>query len=239
MRRGFFAFQPSSSKLKMNCHTETLLEVASRLSTNIPKAVPMIGAEDREELLQDGLAIAVNLQQSARKAGKKVTAGNLAHYTLLHLRAGRRSTGCRANDVLHPACQLKGSARVQSMDVPVNESEHGEEPLTLHDCLAADADDPATTAARRMDWATVMESLDQTAKAILAALAEGRELTLLVKLLKRSRSTLQSDKGRLGQVIREQLGEDILAAVQSRPAWTSAIDAVRERLACRAERRAG
>jgi hypothetical protein len=66
-----------------------------------------------------------------------------------------------------------------------------------------------------------------------------RSVILGVKLLKRSRSALQSDKGRLGQVIREQLGEDILVAVQSRPAWTSAIDAVRERLACRAERRAG
>jgi hypothetical protein len=223
----------------MNCHTETLLEVASRLRTNIPKAVPMIGAEDLEELLQDGLAIALHLHQSARKAGKKVTAGNLAHYTLLHLRAGRRSTGHRASDVLHPACQRKGSARVQSMDVPVTESEHGEEPLTLHDCIAADADDPATTAAKRMDWATVMESLDRTAEAILGAIAEGRELTLLVKRLKRSRSALQDDKRRLGRLIREQLGEDILVAVQSRPAWTSAIDAVRQRLACRAQRRAG
>jgi hypothetical protein len=223
----------------MNCHTDTLLEVASRLRTNIPKAIQMIGIEDLEELLQDGLAIAIHLQQSARKAGKKVTAGNLAHYTLLHLRAGRRSTGYRANDVLHPACQRNGSARVQSMDVALTEIELGEEPLTLHDCLAADAEDPATTAARRMDWTTVTESLDRTARAILAALAEGRELTLLVKCLKRSRSTLQSDKRRLGQTIREQLGEDILNVVQSRPAWTNTIDAVRQRLACRAERRAG
>jgi hypothetical protein len=224
----------------MRSVTETLLlhEVQSRLRASIPKAVPIVGADNIDELVQDGVVIAIQLHRRARKAGKKVTAGNLAHYTLLHLRSGRRSTGFRKNDVLHPAAQLSGHARVHSMDEPINEGEHGEEPLTLHDCLAAPVDDPATVAARRLDWQPVLRALDRTGKTILIALVEGTELTLLVQRLKRSRSSLQTDKVRLGRLIREHLGKDILVTVQDRPAWTSSIDAVRERLACRAERRA-
>ena len=64
----------------MNCETETLLlqEVAPRLRAAIPKTVPMVGPDDPEELLQDGLAIAIGLLQSAQRAGKKVSPGNIA-----------------------------------------------------------------------------------------------------------------------------------------------------------------
>jgi hypothetical protein len=61
-------------------------------------------------------------------------------------------------------------ARVQSMDEPLRNDEDGDEPLTLHDCLAADVDDPATAAARRLDWKMVIDSLGRTARAILVAL---------------------------------------------------------------------
>jgi hypothetical protein len=150
----------------MNCDTETLLlgEVAPRLRAAIPKTVPMVGSDEPNELVQDGLAIAMGLLQSAKRNGKKVTPGNIAHYTVLALRSGRRSTGQRKNDVLAPACQLNGHSRVQSMDEPIRDGDQGEEPLTLHDCLAAHADDPATTTARRLDWAAVVESLDRTTR---------------------------------------------------------------------------
>ena len=224
----------------MRSDTETLLlhEVQPRLRAIIPKAVPLVGADDIDELVQDGVVIAIQLHSRARKAGKKVTAGNLVHYALLHLRAGRRSTGFKGNDVLHPAAQINGHARVHSIDAPIHEGEDGEEPLTLHDSIASNAEDPATAAARRLDWEPVLDALDRTAEAILVALVEGVELTRLVRRLKRSRSALQGHKQRLGRLIREHLGEDILVTVQSRPAWTSTVDAVRERLACRAERRA-
>ena len=221
--------------------TETLLlrEVAPRLRAAIPMTIPIVGADDSEELLQDGLAIAIKIHRGTTKARKKVSPGNIAHYALLALRSGRRSTGVRASDVLHPAAQLNGNSRLQSMDEPIRDSgEHGDEPLTLHDCLAAPVDDPATTAARRLDWASVVKSLDRTAKAILTALIEGRELTPLVARLKRNRTSLHYDKVKLGRLIQERLGHDILQQVQARPGWTSTVAAVRERLASRAERRA-
>jgi hypothetical protein len=115
-------FNPSTAIPSMNCDTETLLleEVAPRLRAAIPKTVPMVGSDEPNELVQDGLAIAMGLQ-SAKRNGKKVTPGNIAHYTVLALRSGRRSTGQRKNDVLAPACQLNGYARVQSMDEPIRD----------------------------------------------------------------------------------------------------------------------
>jgi hypothetical protein len=180
----------------------------------------------------------ISTKQGAQRAKKKVNAGNIAHYTVLALRSDRRSTGIRKNDVLAPACQLNGHARVQSMDEPLRNDEDGDEPLTLHDCLAADVDDPATAAARRLDWASVLDSLDRTAKAILVALIEGRELTLLVHRLKRSRTTLHYDKVKLGRLIQVCLGQDILVQAQARPGWRNTLDVIQERLTCRSERRA-
>jgi hypothetical protein len=196
-----------------------------------------VAPEDREELVQDGLTVAIQLGRSATRARKKVTPGNIAHYTLLALRSGRRSIGYRKNDGLHPAARVSGHVRIRSMDEPISDGEHGEEPLTLHDCIAAGSEDPATEAGRRLDWQAVTDVLDKTAKAILVALVEGRELTLLVRPLRRSRSALQADKLRLGWTIRRRLGQNILVEAQARPVWTNTVDAVRARLACRTERR--
>ena len=60
-----------------------------------------------------------------------------------------------------------------------------------------------------------------------------------IRPLRRSRTSLQYDKVKLGRLIQERLDPDILVQAQARPKWTSTIEAVRERLACRAERRAG
>jgi hypothetical protein len=125
------------------------------------------------------------------------------------------------------------------MDEPLRNDEDGDEPLTLHDCLAANGDDPATAAARHLDWASVFDSLDRTAKAILVALIEGRELTLLVRPLKRCRTALHYDKVKLGRLIQACLGQDILVQAQARPGWRNTLDVIQERLTCRAERRAG
>jgi len=224
----------------MPCDSETLWlrEVEPRLRAVIPKVVPMVGSDDTEELVQDGLVIALRLYRGAQAAGKTVTPGNLAFYTVQHLRCGRRSTGERQNDVLHPAAQLRGHSRVQSLDQPVSNGEESDEPFTLHDCLAASGDDPATTAARRIDWELVTESLDSIAQAILLALIEGHALKGLVDRFQRSRTSLHNDQKRLGERIRDRLGPDILQEIQTRPAWTNSLKAQRELSACRIERRA-
>jgi len=80
----------------MTPSTEHLLlrEVQPRLRNAI-HTVPAVGSDDPEELLQDGLVIALLLLNGTRRSGKKVTAANVAYYTAKHLRSGRRSTGFR------------------------------------------------------------------------------------------------------------------------------------------------
>jgi hypothetical protein len=215
-----------------------LYHVQPRLRNSIPNYVPMVGSDDIEELIQDGSVLAFRLLLSARRSGRKVSAGNVAFYVTKMLRNGRRSTGERKNDPLNPKARLNGNCKVQSIDEPIAEDEFYDEPLTLGETLAARVDDPATAATRRLDWATLLQALDNTAAEILQCLIVGTDLITLVRKLKRSRSALQMDKERLARMVREHLGADILARVQEPPRWNDSITANREKLACRYERQA-
>ena len=218
-------------------HQENIVlqEVAPRLRAGIGSSITRAGGEDEAELLQDGLVIALGLLRSAEAKGKQVTPGNIAYYSIKHLRAGRRSTGYRKNDALHPAAQLNG-CRVYSLEGSVA-TEDGEE-ISFGETLASQADDPAVEAGRRLDWQALWQKLDEVTKAILRALSDGTEITQLVATLKLSRSSLQTRKNQMAAQIRECLGEDILRQVQEHPGWRHGLEATRERLACRWERRA-
>ena len=63
-------------------------EIAPRLRSAIPQCVHKVGAEDDEELYQDGLAMAAKLLDGLERRGKQVTPGNVAYYTILHLKSG-------------------------------------------------------------------------------------------------------------------------------------------------------
>ena len=217
---------PSTKQLLLN-------EVQPRLRNAIPHKVPFVGSDDPEELLQDGLLIALRIVNGARRSRKDVTGGSVAYYTLKCLRSGRRSLSYRKTDPLHPAAQLNGHCQVHSLEEPVGSDESGDEPMTLGDMLPAHDDDPATQACRRLDWDHLIQHLDAVTKAILQALTVGHELTSLIKRFRRSRSTLQNHKDRLGRFIKERLGEDILVQVQEHPGWHNDLHVNRERLACR------
>jgi hypothetical protein len=130
-----------------------LQEVAPRLRAGIGYSIPRAGGEDDAELLQDGLVIALGLLQSAEAKGKQVSPGNLAYYTIKNLRAGRRSTGFRKNDALHPASKLH-QFRVYSLEGCVA-TEDGEE-VAFSEVLASPTDDPALEAGRRLDWQSLL-----------------------------------------------------------------------------------
>ncbi len=213
-----------------------LQEVQPRLRAAIADSVPLVGADDVQELVQDGTVLALRILNSTRRSGRKVTAGNVAFYTVKMLRSGRRSTGERRNDPLHPKAQLNGSCSVQSLEEPVASGDESDEPLTLGETLAARTEDPAMAATRRLDWQALVALLDPTARAILACLIQGQDLTTLVVKLRRCRSANQAQKKRLAQLVREHLGEDILVQVQELPRWMDNVAANREKVACRYER---
>ena len=157
----------------MNPSTENLLlrEVQPRLLNAIAHSVPRVGCDDEAELLQVGLAIALHLLNGTRRSRKSVTAANVAYYTVKYLRSGRRSTGYRKADPLHPASQLNGHCRLHSLDERVAVDRSTDEPLTLGEMLPARGDDPATQACRRLDWANLIQQLDAITKAVLVCLA--------------------------------------------------------------------
>ncbi|MFA6547149.1 MAG: hypothetical protein WCS99_22220 [Limisphaerales bacterium] len=78
----------------MSSHADPILtdEIVPRLRHLIPHHVSFVGAEDAEEVLQDATLMAARMLASARARGKTVTPGNIAYYTLLHVRCGRAAT---------------------------------------------------------------------------------------------------------------------------------------------------
>jgi len=208
-----------------------LNEIVPRLKSTIPQAVCLVGCEDVEELVQDATAIAAKMLHSAEAAGKRVTAGNIAYYAVLHLKAGRRSTGSSAIDAMEPATQLNGHAQLVSLDQLVSMNGLDNEVFTLGDMLSNDREDPAAVATRRLDWESFCETQPSRSQAILQSAARGEPLTELAKQHQVSRSTLQASKSTLALEIKQFMGEDILQETARLPLWKHNLEANREKLA--------
>ena len=221
----------------MSPHAGELLvqEIAPRIRS-LARSLTPIGCEEHEELAHDATTIAAKLLLSTETRGKKVTPGNIAYYALRLVRQGRRSTGLSTTDAMHPATQLKGRSRLVSLDEPCSAETETDGPRCLHECLAAQTEDPAMAALRHLDWEHLLRSLDATTREVLLCLVKGQDLITLVPLLKRSSSTLGADKRRLARLVHEQLGADILARVQEPPRWSNNLEASRQKLACRYQR---
>jgi DNA-directed RNA polymerase specialized sigma24 family protein len=212
-------------------------EVVPRLKSCI-RSVHCVGAEDAEELVQDATCMAANLMHRGEQTGKSVTPGNIAHYTLLHLKSGRRSHGTSTADALGIGTQLHGRATLHSLDEPAAMDEAtGAEIFTVGDVFSNDQEDPATIAARKMDWQTLLARLPARERAIVVFLLEGRTVSEVAVAFRLSRSTLQTSKNRLADLILEFMGADILIEVRRRPGWRNDLNTTREKMACRHDRR--
>jgi hypothetical protein len=135
-------------------------------SKSLAKSAPQVGADDRDELCQDGIAIAASLLANSEARGKTVSAGNVSYYAAKLVRQGRRSTGQSTTDAMSPRSQIVGRCRVESLDQPIAGDADGDD-LCLHDVLAAGSADPSQEAAKRLDWKPLVASLDATARKIL------------------------------------------------------------------------
>jgi hypothetical protein len=137
-------------------------QIVPRLRSAIPRNVNQVGSEDSEELIQDATCMAAKLLDNAEKQNKTVTPGNIAYYTILHMKSGRRSVGSSYSDVLGTGTRLNGKSITTSFDEPVHEeSELGEE-FTVNDVLSLDDEDPAMKAARKMDWESFLAGLSHS-----------------------------------------------------------------------------
>ena len=233
-------------------------QILPRLISAIPNAVSFIGSEDAHELIADGTLIAAQMIHGAERSGKKViktpgvgrrgtrkirtiSAGNVAFFTIQKLKCGRRSTGSRTVDVYGSGTQINGTTRLTSLDeaAPVTSVDDVGEPLVLHDVLSRDEEDPGTRAARKMDWDSFMASLSARDRAIINCLVEGKPLASLARKRHLNTSTILYHKRRLADAIQEHFGKDIIPQVLRKPNWKDSLDATREKIACREERKHG
>jgi len=213
-------------------------QIAPRLRAT-SRCLPQVGADDAEELYQDGLAIAAQMLDSAEKKGKKVTAGNIAWYASKQLSTGRRSNYGGRADVLSPAAQLDGNAQLTSMQ---HEVAHAHEPesgggdgVVLVELLASDTEDPAEAACRNLDWSDFVAGLDSLSHRMITVFARGGSARELKAISGLSDSGLSGRKRKLIAELKEALGADCLADAGRKPAWRADVAAQRERDMCRHE----
>jgi hypothetical protein len=105
----------------MSARTNAILqkEIIPRLCGSIPHSVPCVGAESSEDLVADGIAMAARMLARVESQGKlgKVSASNIAYYTIQHLKSGRRANGTSSVDIMASATQLNGSTQLHSLSV--------------------------------------------------------------------------------------------------------------------------
>ena len=213
-------------------------EIVPRLRHLIPHHVAFVGAEDAEEVLQDATLMAARILARARANGKAVTPGNVAYYTMLHIRCGRRSHSAGRSDVMGTRTQIVGHSRLQSMEAPLApDDDFPDDTFTLGDVLASEAEDPSETAARNLDWQAFLATLDDRTRAILNCLAHELPLQTVADEHDVSRTTVQTWRKTLPQAVRSFMGEELLHWLQQAPAWQENLRSFRAQLACRLERR--
>jgi hypothetical protein len=212
-------------------------QVIPRLRSAIPNVVHCVGAEDHNELIQDSIAMAAKMMHNVEEAGKSVTPGNIAYYTIQHIKSGRRSTGSSYVDVYGSRTQLNGTSRLNSLEeVVASAEEAGGEIFLFHDVLSQDEEDPGTKAARKMDWEDFVAALPKREKAMVEFMIEGKSGSSMARKLKVSDSTIRNSKRTLAIKIQEFMGFDILVQVQRRPEWKNNLASTKEKMACRHER---
>ena len=225
----------------MSARTNAILqkEIIPRLCGSIPHSVLCVGAESSEDLVADGIAMAARMLARVESQGKlgKVSPGNIAYYTIQHLKSGRRANGTSSIDVMACATQLNGSTQLHSLNEVVSQSEAGDEIFELHDVISNDHEDPSIRATRKLDWDTFLSGLSKVERIVVEFLYAGKTLRQAGRSVGVGDSTMQTYRKKIAAKIVEFMGADILRDIAAIPNWRIGLDCERALLACRADRR--
>ena len=220
-------------------HTAGLLlvnEIAPIIQGALPRVVRPVGAEDHAELVQDALCTAARMIEASEMSGKPLYPRSIAHYAIQRAKAGRRFNYAGEMDALSPAACLRGGVSLEALDAPV--SVECEEDYSLHDVLAdSGAEDPSLVAARELDWAELLEDLNDRDLAVLQMASGARSNGQLSRQFGLSPARISQLKRELGRQVKLRWGETALADAVAEPGWLRRdVRAGREKLACRRER---
>jgi hypothetical protein len=198
--------------------------------------VAHVGSEDDAELLQDGTVMSAKILTNATKSGKRVTAGNIAFYTLQHLKSGRRTVGYSGVDVLASGTQLNGRSTVSSIHEEVPMSSETDETVPVSELMSRDEEDPCTKATRKLDWQQFYGTQDRNGRRLLTCIAEGQSTGEIAGRLKLTRLAVRQRTNQLRTDLKSFFGDGVFAEVCRSPQWFNDLRAVKEHLACRGER---
>jgi hypothetical protein len=211
-------------------------EVMPRLRA-AANTIPKIGPEDDEEIVQDATLMAARMMDSAEKAGRKFTAGNVAYYATQAARSGRRSYYAGRSDVLSPGCQIDGLARHEPLDAEIEfEAENFG---TLHDVIQTfDANahevDPSEEAARNLDWDAFLASHPPRHRTAILILSRGGTMREAGKGCGLRDSAALNLRRRIAADLIEFFGEEVIRRLLDgrMPAWDAGLQASRHRHLC-------
>jgi len=199
--------------------------------------VKTVGCEDHEELYQDGLCMAAKLLDGLERRGKSVTPGNVAYYTILHLKSGRRSYSTGHTDVMGSATQIGKNSMVLSFEEEVGWDAETDEAVNLGELLASSAEDPSMTAARNLDWESFLDQSDPRYLCIIYDLASGHTMLDTARACRMTYHDVRLIRDRLVEDLEEFMGDDAIADASRVPAWRGNLQVDKEKMACRADRR--
>ena len=221
-------------------------EVVPRLRAALP-SVPSVGHEDREELLADMTANAAKMMDSAEKAGKKFSAGNVAYFASRAARSGRRSTWSGRTDVMSVAASLDRSVRFEHLDGDPDGGRATRQPNAdfcdgsegLHEIAwtgnGPSSTDPAEEAARNIDWDEFLALHPPRFRIAVLVLAGGGTMREAGRSCGIGDSAACLLRKSLGAALQEHFGLEMIAHLMGggiRPSWESDLRASRERHVC-------
>ena len=200
-------------------------------------AVRSVGAEDEDELVQDGTAQAARMIDAAERRGKALPSRSVAHFILQGLKAGRRHGGAGRSDVLSPGARLDGRAVVVSMDEPgVADDEQDDDRVGLHAVLAAAGEDTDVAAARRLDWEAAQARLDGRRLSVLRDTVEGYGPNEIAARLGVSAPRVIQLRQSCGKGIKDAWGDNGIRDVVTPSNWRAGLRAGAERRTARYEK---
>ena len=205
---------------------ELLLDVIQpMLIAVVPQVVKTTGAEDSDELVQDGMCMAAQAIELLENQGKELMPRSVAYYTIQRLKSGRRSQYAGRMDAMCPGAILDKRVQMADMDATAHD-ETGEE-LTFGEMLASDDEDAATLAARDIDWSLIEPLLTVRELKVLQALVEGRGTNEIAFGCQVSAPAVTQAKRRIGQKISGSWGEGMVREVGRVPTWRAGLRAAR------------
>jgi hypothetical protein len=210
-------------------------------------SVAAIGHEDREELVADMTANAAKMIDSAERAGKKFSGGNIAFYASRAARSGRRSTGSSRSDALSPGAQLDRTVHLDHLDGAPDTGSAGsggeiadggcDSGAGLHEIVwpgGATPTDPSEEAARNLDWEAFIATRPRSQRIAILVLAGGGTMREAGRLCGIGDSAACILRKRVAAALVEFFGAETVGRLMAgpKPAWDSDLRAGRERHAC-------